>query len=172
VIAAIPWQAMARGGPRQKGTMRMNPKQKGAEALQATGAVESAPEPDNPEGGAAVQAALAPLRGLLERGDQEGARRLVNGLLERWPDSPRLQHLARVLAPPTTRLRPDIPPSDRSRERAWLRAHAHEYPGCWIAVLGDQLVAADRELQVVVSKMDQDPALKNAILYFAGRDPE
>jgi hypothetical protein len=119
-----------------------------------------------------VESALVPLRGLLEEGEEEGARQLVDRLLEQWPDSPRLQHLARVLAPPTVRVRTDLKPVDRSRERAWLRAHAHEYPGCWIAVLGDQLVAADRELDVVLRKMKESPALHAAILYFAGRYPE
>jgi hypothetical protein len=118
-----------------------------------------------------VEAALAPLRGLLERGDDEDARQLIGQLPEQWPDSQRLQHLARVLAPPVVRLRPDLKPVNRVRERAWLRDHAHEYPGCWIAVLGDQLVAADRELKVVVVRMKEEPKPEKAIRFFAGMDP-
>jgi hypothetical protein len=119
-----------------------------------------------------VEAALAPLRGLLERRDEEGARHLVGQLLAQWPDSPRLQHLSRILAPPTVRARPDVKPINRDRERAWLRAHAHEYPGFWIAVLGDELVAADPALNVVRARMKQNPAYADAILYFAGRGGE
>ena len=118
-----------------------------------------------------LSAGLAKLRALLEQDDIEGARRYVRELEQRWPESERVRHHARTLAPPTVRLRPDIKAVNRDRERAWLRAHAHEYPGCWIAVLGDQLVASDREFKVVVSRMKQDPALQGAILYFAGRDP-
>src|SRR5947199_5537356 len=68
----------------------------GAEPAEA-GAASERPEPQ----GGGVEAALVPLRGLLERGDEVGARRLVGELLKQWPDSPRLQHLSRNLAPPT-----------------------------------------------------------------------
>jgi hypothetical protein len=132
------------------------------------GAASERPEPQ----GGGVEAALAPLRVLLERGDEQGARRLVGELLKQWPDSPRLQHLSRILAPPTLRARPDVKPVSRDRERAWLGAHAHEYPGCWLAVLGDELVAADPALKVVLARMKQDPAFGDAILYFAGRNTE
>jgi hypothetical protein len=139
----------------------------GAERANAAATNERPGLPDSD-----VEAALAPLGPLLERGDDEGARRLVGQLLEQWPDSPRLQHLITILAPPTVRALADGKPVNRDRERAWLRAHAHEYPGFWIAVLGDELVAADPVLKVVLARMKQDPAYADAILYFAGRNGE
>jgi hypothetical protein len=141
-------------------------RRRGNHTAASTGAATLAP-PEDQE----LLAGLAQLRALLEQEDIEGARRYVRELEQRWPDSERVRHHARTLAPPTTRPRPDIKAVNRDRERGWLRAHAHEYPGCWIAVLGDQLVAADRELKVVVSRIRQDPALQDAILYFAGREP-
>jgi hypothetical protein len=72
-----------------------------AESAEA-GAANERPEPQ----GGGVEAALAPLRVLLERGDEQGARRLVGELLKQWPDSPRLQHLSRILAPPPFALGP------------------------------------------------------------------
>jgi hypothetical protein len=124
--------------------------------------------PDDPE----LSAGLGKLRALLEQHDIEGARRYVQELERRWPDSERVRHHARTLAPPTVRLLPDLKRINRDRERAWLRAHAHEYPGCWIAVLGDQLVAADKDAKVVIGRVRENPAFRDAILYFAGRDPE
>jgi len=138
-----------------------------AELGEAEATNESAGRQDND-----AEAALAPLRGLLERADKEGARRLVGELLKQWPDSPRLQHLRRTLAPPTVRTRRDVKTVNHERERAWLRAHAPEYPGCWIAVLGDELVAADPSLSVVLDRMKRNPASGDAILYFAGRNTE
>src|SRR5262245_31299314 len=87
-------------------------------------------------------ATLKHLGALIGEGAVEEARALVKELEARWPDSPRVQHFARVLAPPVVRVRPG---SGRSRDRefAWLREHAHEYPDCWLALLGDQLIAAD-----------------------------
>src|SRR5438067_5463929 len=97
-----------------------------------------------PEVNAAVdQTALAEeveqLRDLLDVGDVEGARRLVKDLEVRWPDSERVRHYAHVLAPPKVRMRNDIQVRPLKKEWEWLRHHAHEYPGCWLVVLGDQL---------------------------------
>ncbi len=35
------------------------------------------------------------------------------------------------------------------RDHEWLRAHAREYPGCWIATYEDRLIAADPSLETV-----------------------
>lgn len=33
------------------------------------------------------------------------------------------------------------PEIDRARESEWLKDHAHQYPGKWVALSGDQLIA-------------------------------
>jgi hypothetical protein len=94
--------------------------------------------------------ALARLRRLLEEGAVEEARRLAPEMTARWPASAAIQHLARVLEPP--RVVPS-PPGLRGRsfdrEHAWLQQHAGEHPGCWLAIYGDQLIAANPDLSVV-----------------------
>jgi hypothetical protein len=93
---------------------------------------------------------LARLVRLVDDGRIEEARRLAPQLAEKWPESRPIQHPNRVLEPP--KVIPS-PPGLRGRnldpERAWLREHAHEYPGCWLAVYGDRLIAADPDLKKV-----------------------
>jgi hypothetical protein len=51
------------------------------------------------------------------------------------------------------------------RERAWLREHGREYPGCWLALDEDRLIAADPDLEVVLSLANQTPEGQRALLY-------
>jgi hypothetical protein len=80
-----------------------------------------------------------------------------------------VQHFARVLAPPVVRVRPGRGRS-RDREIAWLREHAHEYSDCSLALLGDQLVAADPSLGKVMDIVRATPGAQDAILYFRPGD--
>jgi hypothetical protein len=99
-----------------------------------------------------LTADLQHLRDLLERDRVEEARRFVRELQQRWPESERVRHYAHVLAPPVVRSRPDIPARSSEREWKWLEEHGHEYPGCWLAIYEDRLIAADPDRRVVVAK--------------------
>lgn len=116
-------------------------------------------EPGDTEAEATEQEQLAAdlqhLRALLEGDRVAEARRFVKELEQRWPEAERVQHYARVLAPPKVRMRPDIPARSREREWKWLEEHGREYPGCWLAVDGDQLIAADPDRAVVRAKAAQ-----------------
>lgn len=119
--------------------------------------------PDVP---AELAADLSQLHALLARGDVEGARGFVSELQQRWPENDRIRHLAHVLAPPTVR---HIPRSlDRSLrpEQIWLQKHAREYPGCWLAVFGDHLVAADPRLATVLDIVGKTPGAETALIHF------
>jgi hypothetical protein len=98
-----------------------------------------------------MRADLARLSRLVEEGRVEEARRLAPELAKKWPESHPIRHLARVLEPP--RVLPS-PPGLRgrsfSRDYDWLREHAHEYPGCWIATYEDRLIVADPSLERVL----------------------
>lgn len=60
-----------------------------------------------------------------------------------WLDRQRLrQQLAEGEAPPPKAGAKHVPWKDRSREYRWLRKQAREYVGKWVALEGDQLVAA------------------------------
>jgi hypothetical protein len=114
---------------------------------------------------------LARLRGLLEQSDVEGARAYVKELEQRWPDSDVVRHYARVLAPPVARVVKGVPNRSFEPEFNWLRKHGREYPGCWLAVLGDWLVAADPDPRIVLKTIREDPAAKDALLHYQPRVP-
>jgi hypothetical protein len=93
---------------------------------------------------------LAQFRADVSNGRVPEARAAVKELSACGPESKRGQHWDRVLAPPRVIPTPEshrhLRPLDR--ERAWLKEHAREYPGCWLAVYEDCLIAADPDLGV------------------------
>jgi hypothetical protein len=117
-------------------------------------------------GSAELDEDLLQIRSLLDRADMEAARALIQRLAGKWPESNRVQHLARVLAPPVVTPRPGRAGHSRQRERDWLRDHSHEYAGCWLALLGDQLIKADSDLAVVLAALDTVPQGQDALLHF------
>jgi hypothetical protein len=112
------------------------------------------------------------LRDLLERDRVEEARRFVKELEQRWPESERVRHYVHVLAPPIARSRPDIPPRSREREWKWLAEHGREYPGCWLAVHEDRLIAADPDRRVVVAKAREILGEEGALLFDQPLEPK
>jgi len=109
-------------------------------------------------------------RDVLWYGSIKNARAMIAEMAQRWQDSERVQYYARVLAPPVAR---SVPGPTRSveKETNWLKEHAREYPGCWLAVKGDHLVAADPDFKVVDRIVRQDPEPDEFLLYFsAARD--
>src|SRR5688500_3211584 len=88
-----------------------------------------------------LQQALDRLIAMLNSHDVEGARAYVKELVREWPDAERVQHYARVLEPPRVIAKgPGTGKSLTPGEKAWLKAHAHEYPGCWIALDDDRMI--------------------------------
>jgi hypothetical protein len=63
-------------------------------------------------------------------------------------------------------MRSDIKVRPLNREWEWLRQHAHEYPGFWLAVLGDQLIAADPDGSVVRTKAREVPGEDRPVIYY------
>jgi hypothetical protein len=118
-----------------------------------------------------LAADLARLRELIAEAPIAEARAFVSELQQRWPQSAEVQHFVRVLAPPVVRrVSPTGPrPKVRDREFAWLREHGAEHPGCWLAVLDDELVAADPQLRVVIEKVRATPGKDQALLHFEPR---
>jgi hypothetical protein len=126
-------------------------------------------EPSEAETGRTDQEQLAAdlqlLRDLLEADRVPEARRFVKELEQRWPEAERVQHYARVLEPPKVRMRPDHPARSRDREWKWLEEHGREYPGCWLAIYQDQLIAADPDRRVVVARAEQALGEKTYVLF-------
>lgn len=121
----------------------------------------------------AMRADLARLNRLVEEHKVEEARRLAPELAAKWPDSPEIQHMVRVLEPP--RILPNKPgPKGRDfgEDFAWIKEHAHEYPGCWIALYKGRLIAANpsraRVVEAVRASLNAREEL--ALLHFQPTD--
>lgn len=117
---------------------------------------------------------LAQLRDDISHGGRvPEAREAVKVLEARWPEDPRVQYWARVLAPrvtPTPEAHRHRRPIDR--ERAWLKQHAREYPGCWLAVYEDRLIAADPDFEVVLSEARKSLGEGKAFLHYQPGEKE
>jgi hypothetical protein len=101
---------------------------------------------------------VAKLQSLLSRGNIEEARRFVRELEQRWPDSDLVRRFAHVLAPPVARVvqgRKGMSREQTEKESVWLREHAREYPGCWVVLDGDRLIAAHPSLRTVTGEADR-----------------
>jgi hypothetical protein len=112
------------------------------------------------------EAGLNHLRRLLATGQGESARSFVLDLVARYPDSEAVVHFARVLAPPVTRLVPGRQGRSLDQDYAWLREHAREYPGRWLAVYQNELISAAPELKTVLAQLHAAPRYQEALLHF------
>jgi hypothetical protein len=106
---------------------------------------------------------------LLEDSDASGARALALELEARWPDSPKVCRWANVLAPPRLLGSRSGTLRDLRAEPNWLQRHAAEHPGCWIAVYGEHLVAADPDLGAVTSAIRACPDIEDPLVVFQPR---
>jgi hypothetical protein len=120
---------------------------------------------------AAARADWERLNRLVEEHRVEEARRLAPELAAKWPDSAEIRHLARCLEPPKILPNRAGPRARRlDREHHWLEQHAFEYPGCWIAVYQDRLLAADPDLDTVRAAVRAAIGGEAALLHFQPAD--
>jgi len=119
-----------------------------------------------------LTADLQHLRDLLEGVRIAEARRFVTELQQRWPESERVRHFAHVLQPPKVRSRPDLPARSSEGEWKWLKEHGHEYPGCWLAIYEDRLIAADPDRRVVMERARQELGGESYFLFHQPGSPE
>jgi hypothetical protein len=117
-----------------------------------------------------LEESLARVRSLVEADRVEEARALAPWVLERWPHDERAQYWVRVLEPPVVSRADGAPNQDFPVEREWLKQHRHEYPGCWIAVREDQLIAAYPELERVYAEVRQTLGDESAVVFFQPPD--
>jgi hypothetical protein len=148
----------------------MSAKPKGQKAA-ASGEAQTVSPPTDGD----LEQRLAQLRDAISRGGLvPKAREAVKELEARWPEDPRVQYWARVLAPPRVIPTPEAHRHRRplDRERAWLKQHAREYPGCWLAVYEDRLIAADPDFGVVLSEARRTLGEGKAFLHYQPGDAE
>jgi hypothetical protein len=119
---------------------------------------------------AEVKADLDRLVALVEASRVQEARTLVKELAARWPESAAIRHMDRVLEPPRVIATGTMPAPALEQEIAWLRSHAREHPGCWLAIHGDRLIAADPDRRKVVAAAREALGEEGALLFFQPPD--
>ncbi len=95
---------------------------------------------------------VSAIRSLLASEQARDARRMAACAAARFAGHPWLRKADRVLNPSRITAEPAQAP-DRTREFAWLRQHSTEYRGRWVALLGDDLLAAAEDLDEVLREL-------------------
>lgn len=108
------------------------------------------------------EAPEAPIRTLLEAGRLAEARQLVALLLQATP-SPRLEQWARLLAPPVVHSGGQATGNGMAGERQWLREHAKDYAGQWVALREGALLDADVSRVALHRRLQRSGALEGAL---------
>jgi hypothetical protein len=106
------------------------------------------------------------IRELLKRGDVGGARAVAARAAARRPASAVLAHWAEVLSGAPAQLGEAATGRSRQREATWLRQHASEYEGQWVALVGDRLISASPDLSVVRDALRASGQTAEALLHF------
>lgn len=83
----------------------------------------------------------------LETGAHSAARRLAIEGAQRYPVDAQLKKYARLLAPPSVRVKAPAPERGPKANRNWLKANAEQYRGKWIALKCGQLLAVADSLE-------------------------
>lgn len=106
------------------------------------------------------------VKALVEASRVEEARELIRDAEAKWPENSRVRYWASVLAPP--RLIGVRPASGRemATDWGWLKEHADEYRGCWVAVHNGELLAANPKLRVVHEAVLACPDRKEPLVHF------
>jgi hypothetical protein len=118
---------------------------------------------------------MARLQSLLTSGRVEEARCQVKELEARWPESDLVRRFSRVLAPPVARVAPGrkgMTREETRKESDWLREHAGEYPGCWVILHEDRLIAVDPKLRNAIEEADRRVGSDVGSIHFVPRRVE
>jgi hypothetical protein len=90
------------------------------------------------------------IRSLVEEGRILEARDLLKTAGDQVPAE---SNLRRILGPPRVS-KSDILDVDRSPEFRWLKKHAEEYQGQWVALVEENLVASSATLKELLDQLD------------------
>ena len=87
----------------------------------------------------------------------------------RHGDAPELAEWKRVLCPPRARIvKSDRPARDHTPSFEWIRAHAEEYWGEWLALLDGQLIAHGKDSGEVLREARANSPEPDFLFFFAG----
>src|SRR5438105_15313191 len=95
----------------------------------------------------------AELREALKQGEHLRARELAMSGAAEFPDDPYLAKAGRILAPP--KVIGHYPPNPKAGlDVKWLKQHAHEYAGQWVALNEGEFIGAADELDDLLANYD------------------
>lgn len=109
------------------------------------------------------------LRSLVEAGQIELARQVVVELARLHPDDGDLQHWKRVLAPPLVSYVSLPPAPSREADFEWLRGHAGEHEGEWVALAQGNLLAASPDLAAVLQAVREGDPSEVPLIHYVAR---
>jgi hypothetical protein len=81
-----------------------------------------------------------------------------------FPDHARIQHAARVLAPPVRRIVPAAPVQGLDVSRSWVRDHADAYRGQWVALREGALLGAAPSLKGLLAALGPNYERANTVV--------
>ena len=113
----------------------------------------------------------AEIQRLLSAGQVSDARAIACRAASEMPGSDVFAQWQEVLAPPRARLAGKATGRSRRGEQAWLREHAHDYKGQWVALRGDMLIAAGRVLRDVRERAREASRLTEILFHFVPEGP-
>jgi hypothetical protein len=108
------------------------------------------------------KATTAPVLELLNAGRVNEARRLLSLLLKTSP-SPTLEKWARIVAPPVARPAGPATGTRIASANSWLRQHAGEYVGKWVALRDGVLLDADESRVALHRRLERDGNLEGVL---------
>lgn len=100
-------------------------------------------------------AVAAHARKLLGEGQIQIVRTLVDRALQNYPANNELLRLKRVIEPGKVVRHPGLRYSNRQAEFDWIARNRDQYQGQWVALIGDQLIAAEEDAKILLKKLKQ-----------------
>ncbi len=97
---------------------------------------------------------LALIRSRLDQGEVLEARRLAGEAASVYPGDHDVTRINKILAPALVTRTPTLD-ADRTKEFDWLRQHADDFLGKWIAVLDGTLIASAETLRELLSAVEK-----------------
>ena len=104
-----------------------------------------------------AESVMSELRAALAVRDFARAREIAAEGVAAFPGDEPLQNMARAIAPPIV-LRRDVPAqSELAANEQWMREHANEHRGNWVAVGQGKLLAKAPTLRELMAAVDIGP---------------
>lgn len=114
--------------------------------------IDALPSDNAPQSADAYVRAMAHA---LSTGEFGRARQLAIEGATRYPEHAELTKSARVLAPPTVQRASRPHTANIKANRAWLKAHRHDYAGQWIALRDGHFLAAAPSFDQLAAQVNE-----------------